>query len=247
MCRDVERSVAFYQDILGFTPVSAHAVRRATGATALQPPLRRRKRSRTTAGQVKRPATFNETFAGSWLHGYGIGLHLIKGEPVTRSSHIDPKSDHLSFQADSLEDVAAQLAACGVPFVRQMVVEDGIAVTQLFFADPDRNMIEVGASSAWAAAGAAAARGVWAPTMLRCAVQVCDCHCLPIVPLDVAAPACTVGHACVSNACGQQHPVCNGSHSHEDDEMSSDGTRDSLDSSHSGWTSMSSEATRAVV
>lgn len=48
--------------------------------------------------QVKRPETFNETFEGAWLWGYGMGLHLIKGQPVPRSKHIDPKSDHLSFQ-----------------------------------------------------------------------------------------------------------------------------------------------------
>lgn len=32
------------------------------------------------------------------LWRYGLGLHLIKGKPVPRSSCIDPKSDHLSFQ-----------------------------------------------------------------------------------------------------------------------------------------------------
>lgn len=47
---------------------------------------------------VKRPHTFNETFEGAWLWGYGIGLHLIAGQPVPRSARIDPRSDHLSFQ-----------------------------------------------------------------------------------------------------------------------------------------------------
>lgn len=36
--------------------------------------------------------------AADRLWRYGLGLHLIKGQPVPRSSHIDPKSDHLSFQ-----------------------------------------------------------------------------------------------------------------------------------------------------
>jgi hypothetical protein len=50
-----------------------------------------------------------------------------------------------SLQADSLEEVQAQLVARGIPFVRQVVVEDGIEVSQVFFHDVDNNMIEVGA------------------------------------------------------------------------------------------------------
>lgn len=153
---------------------------------------------------VKRPETFNETFEGAWLWGYGMGLHLIKGQPVPRSKHIDPKSDHLSFQADSLEEVEVQLRALGIPFVRQVVVEDGIEMSQLFFHDCDNNMIEV-----------------------------CNCDCLPVIPLELGCPqACTLGHACASKTCGQHQPSCR-SHADEDEEMSSDGSRDSLDSSRS--------------
>ncbi|KAL4452469.1 hypothetical protein ABPG75_008131 [Micractinium tetrahymenae] len=106
---------------------------------------------------IKRPQSFEESFEGCWLWRYGLGLHLIKGQPVPRSSCIDPKSDHLSFQADSLEEVEAQLVRRGIPFVRQAVVEEGIEVQQLFFHDPDNNMIEV-----------------------------CNCDCLPIIPIDLA-------------------------------------------------------------
>lgn len=154
--------------------------------------------------------------AGRRLWRYGLGLHLIKGIPVPRSSEIDPKSDHLSFQvgsclpqampllaaaanglidgsaspcmqgsasavgdrstllcdalpgqpacfcytcrhaplalnhppdlfpqADSLDGVQAALRSRGIPFVRQEVVEGGMLVEQLFFHDPDHNMIEV--------------------------------------------------------------------------------------------------------
>jgi catechol 2,3-dioxygenase-like lactoylglutathione lyase family enzyme len=59
---------------------------------------------------VKRPHTFNETFEGAWLWGYGIGLHLIAGQPVPRSTRIDPRSDHLSFQ------VGGTPTAQAVPF-----------------------------------------------------------------------------------------------------------------------------------
>jgi catechol 2,3-dioxygenase-like lactoylglutathione lyase family enzyme len=92
---------------------------------------------------VKRPHTFNETFEGAWLWGYGIGLHLIAGQPVPRSTRIDPRSDHLSFQTDALQEVEEQLRLRGIPFLRQTVVEDGVEVQQIFCHDADNNMIEV--------------------------------------------------------------------------------------------------------
>ncbi|KAI3438299.1 hypothetical protein D9Q98_000733 [Chlorella vulgaris] len=134
VCSNVEASVAFYREVLGFI-------------------------------LIKRPTTFNNTFEGAWLWGYGMGLHLIKGTPVPRSKQIDPKSDHLSFQADSLDEVEAQLRARGVPYCRQTVVEDGLEVNQCFFLDCDNNMIEV-----------------------------CNCDCLPVIPLEqVCVPkACSI-------------------------------------------------------
>ena len=153
------------------------------------------------------------------LWRYGLGLHLIKGQPVPRSTHIDPKADHLSFQvgggggggggahrgglpinpvgeegatgcagaaarapppvvhsgvqwqavpppelmnaslphtalyiytqADSLEAVTAQLGRRGIPYVQQRVMEDGMEVSQLFFHDPDNNMIEASCGQLW--------------------------------------------------------------------------------------------------
>lgn len=32
------------------------------------------------------------------LFGYGLGIHLIQGEPVSRPEKINPRGDHLSFQ-----------------------------------------------------------------------------------------------------------------------------------------------------
>lgn len=103
--------------------------------------------------QVKRPSSFD--FEGAWLFNYGIGIHLIAGQPIPRSSKIEPKSDHLSFQVDSLEDVAQQLNELGLEFVKTTIEEGGVMVTQLFFHDPDNNMIEI-----------------------------CNCDLIPVVPLD---------------------------------------------------------------
>ena len=83
--------------------------------------------------------------------------------PTTSRSSLFP---FLSFtQADDLADVQARLAARGIPTAREAVTEAGLVVTQLFFHDPDRNMIEV-----------------------------CDCHALPTVAMDgtvlLGAAAC---------------------------------------------------------
>ena len=137
-----------------------------------------------------------------------------------------------------------QLRALGIPFVRQVVVEDGIEVSQLFFHDCDNNMIE--ASPPWASwtlrslgvahlGGAAGSCSPRTPllTVPTPGLQVCNCDCLPVIPLELGCPqACTLGHACASKTCGQHQPSCR-SHADEDEEMSSDGSRDSLDSSRS--------------
>ncbi|GAB4818737.1 hypothetical protein N2152v2_005783 [Parachlorella kessleri] len=102
--------------------------------------------------EVQRPSSFE--FGGSWLWNYQVGIHLIEGAPVARPSVIDPKADHLSFQADSLEDVQQRLEELGIAYVKQVILEGGV---QVFFHDPDNNMIEV-----------------------------CNCNCLPIVPLECA-------------------------------------------------------------
>lgn len=110
---------------------------------------------------IKRPSSFD--FDGAWLFGYGIGIHLVHGQPIQRPSAIDPKADHLSFQCDSLAEVESRLKALDIEYAQTAVVEEGVRVTQIFFHDPDNNMIEV-----------------------------CNCDLLPIIPLSAAPPvACT--------------------------------------------------------
>lgn len=84
--------------------------------------------------------------------------------------HAGPACPHtalapaLAPQADSLEEVEAQLVRRGVPFVRQAVVEEGIKVQQLFFHDPDNNMIEVGRGGGCAQEWGAKRPHAWACT-----------------------------------------------------------------------------------
>lgn len=126
--------------------------------------------------EVKRPTSFE--FEGCWLFNYNIGVHLIKGEPVPRSVEINPKSDHMSFQCESLAEVESRLKQRNVKYVRDQVEDSGIKVTQIFFHDPDHNMIEI-----------------------------CNCDCLPVVPL-LAAPmgsalsSATCAETSNANCCG---------------------------------------------
>eukprot|EP00243_Klebsormidium_subtile_P003761 TRINITY_DN17354_c0_g1_i1.p1 TRINITY_DN17354_c0_g1~~TRINITY_DN17354_c0_g1_i1.p1 ORF type:complete len:223 (-),score=22.64 TRINITY_DN17354_c0_g1_i1:625-1293(-) len=129
-CRDIRASVAFYEDVLGFI-------------------------------QIVRPSRFD--FDGAWLFQYGIGLHLLKEETEkgvallegNRCKAIDPRADHISFQADNTGVVEQRLREFGVEYKKQAVIEGNIRVQQIFFHDPDGHMIEI-----------------------------CDCEALPIIPLS---------------------------------------------------------------
>ncbi|GMH40970.1 hypothetical protein BSKO_08880 [Bryopsis sp. KO-2023] len=128
--------------------------------------------------EILRPQSFD--FEGCWLFGHGIGVHLIEGKPVSKPAAINPRSDHLSFQSDSLEVVKNMLQSNDISFVTATVLEGGITVSQVFgrsrgdravlhntvfFHDPDNNMIEI-----------------------------CNCDCLPVIPMQ--QPKFTSNQAC---------------------------------------------------
>jgi len=129
---------------------SVQSVRRCEGYSAVLP----------RPGLRRRPSF---DFEGAWLFAphSSIALHLIKGTPPPRSSTIDPKADHVSFETEDLDAVEAMLKRKGIEYMRQSIIEeDGIRVSQIFFHDPENNMIEV-----------------------------CNCHDLPVVLLD-QCPTC---------------------------------------------------------
>nr|CAB3487796.1 unnamed protein product [Digitaria exilis] len=134
-CASVEASVHFYQRVLGF-------------------------------GLVKRPASLD--FEGAWLHRYGMGIHLLQRgsdsesndmpRPAARPAAINPKGNHISFQCTDMGLVKARLRDMKLDFVAARVRDGETVVEQLFFHDPDGNMIEI-----------------------------CDCEKLPVIPLADAA------------------------------------------------------------
>ncbi|XP_072957825.1 glyoxylase I 4-like [Typha angustifolia] len=130
LCTSVESSVKFYQQVLGFD-------------------------------LIKRPSCFD--FKGAWLHRYGIAIHLLQRSSLSdapvKPSVIDPKGNHISFQCVDVGMMKKKLEDMGMEYVTAAVKEGGIVVEQLFFHDPDGNMIEI-----------------------------CDCEKLPVLPLSSACP-----------------------------------------------------------
>ncbi|XP_006652586.1 uncharacterized protein LOC102704697 [Oryza brachyantha] len=133
LCTSVEKSVDFYRRVLGFE-------------------------------LIKRPESLN--FKGAWLYKYGVGIHLLqRGDaadcsiPTRPPPAINPMGNHISFQCSDMALMKARLRDMDREFVVRKVWDGETVVDQLFFHDPDSNMIEV-----------------------------CNCENLPVIPLvDVAA------------------------------------------------------------
>ncbi|CAN6268708.1 unnamed protein product [Urochloa humidicola] len=133
LCASVEESIEFYRRVLGFE-------------------------------LVKRPASFD--FRGAWLHKYGMGIHLLQrgsdsiAPAAARPPAINPKGNHISFQCTNMGVVKARLEKMEMEFVAARVRDGETVVEQIFFHDPDGNVIEI-----------------------------CDCEKLPVIPLADAGGA----------------------------------------------------------
>jgi catechol 2,3-dioxygenase-like lactoylglutathione lyase family enzyme len=123
--RDLAKSISFYQEILGFI-------------------------------QIKRPGKLEAENEGAWLVRDGMAIHLIQGNPVPRSPEIVLCADHISFQpSGTLAEIENCLKSHNIIYKMQYVTEGGFIVPQVFFHDPDDNMLEI-----------------------------CPCDCLPLVPIQ---------------------------------------------------------------
>lgn len=90
--------------------------------------------------EVPRPAF---EFEGCWLAGHGIGLHLIHGTPKMGPRKLEPQDSHVSFTVKDIAAMEALLRKHGIEFVQQTVRHAGAVCQQVFFHDPDHNMIEL--------------------------------------------------------------------------------------------------------
>ncbi|XP_052198567.1 glyoxylase I 4-like [Diospyros lotus] len=113
VCRSVERSLDFYQNVLGFFPI-------------------RRPNS----------FDFNGAWLYSYGIGIHL-LQSEHPDNMPKINQINPKDNHISFQCESMAAVEKKLKEMEIRYVKSRVEEGGIYVDQLFFHDPDGSMIEI--------------------------------------------------------------------------------------------------------
>ncbi|MDC0935522.1 VOC family protein [Pirellulales bacterium] len=86
------------------------------------------------------------SFRGSWLWRpeVGVMIHLIHDASHVwdASQQINTRSAHLAMQTDDYDQACKQLAAHNVDFVERVLPDYGYR--QVFFRDPDGNVIELG-------------------------------------------------------------------------------------------------------
>lgn len=91
--------------------------------------------------EIPRPSF---SFAGSWLYRDGLGmvLHLIHDAQFNPSrDRIDSRVHHLAFRTN-VDQARELLRQHGVEFIERTLPDHGYR--QLFFHDPDGNVIELG-------------------------------------------------------------------------------------------------------
>jgi len=113
LCRSVEASLDFYQNVLGFTPI------RRPGSL-----------------------DFDGAWLFKYGIGIHL-LQSADPEALPKKTEINPKDNHISFQCESMTLVEKKLEELDIAYIQQRVEEGGIYVDQLFFHDPDGFMIEI--------------------------------------------------------------------------------------------------------
>ncbi|KAK6804020.1 hypothetical protein RDI58_001804 [Solanum bulbocastanum] len=117
LCKNLEKSVEFYTKVLGFV-------------------------------LIERPQAFD--FDGAWLFNYGVGIHLVHAKDneddklPNHTDNLDPMDNHISFQSEDMEGMVQRLEQFKIKYLKRTVgEEEGAAIDQLFFKDPDGFMIEI--------------------------------------------------------------------------------------------------------
>jgi len=113
LCRSIEESINFYQNVLGFVPIRRPGSFKFDGAWLFE--------------------------FGIGIHL----LQSEDPDSLPTKTEINTKDNHISFQCESMEAVEKKLKDMGIKYVRALVEEGGIQVDQLFFHDPDGFMVEI--------------------------------------------------------------------------------------------------------
>jgi catechol 2,3-dioxygenase-like lactoylglutathione lyase family enzyme len=81
-------------------------------------------------------------FAGAWLYGAGIQIHLIEEPYAPTTMDLNTRENHIAFAVEDMVASEEVLMSHGIPYRHNVVPERG--TNQLFFKDPDGWMIELG-------------------------------------------------------------------------------------------------------
>ncbi|XP_020095188.1 uncharacterized protein LOC109714875 [Ananas comosus] len=114
LCSSVEKSLKFYQEVLGFELIERPPSLDFKGAWIHQNGIGIHLLQRST--DVDAPA---------------------------KPSVIDPTSNHISFQCGNIWISKKKLEDMGVEYVSLAVGDEGVVSDQLYFHDPDRNAVEL--------------------------------------------------------------------------------------------------------
>jgi len=113
VCRSVEDSMDFYENVLGFFPIKRPG-----------------------------SFNFDGAWLFSYGMGIHL-LQSPNPEAMPKKQEINPMDTHLSFQCESMQVVESKLVEMNMKFIKRTVEEGGVYVDQLFFHDPDGFMIEI--------------------------------------------------------------------------------------------------------
>ncbi|KAH9761894.1 VOC domain-containing protein [Citrus sinensis] len=114
VCRSVEASLDFYQNVLGFFPI------RRPGSF-----------------------DFDGAWLFNYGMGIHLLKSEEPDNLPKAGKNINPKDNHISFQCENMAIVERRLKEMKIDYVKSRVEEGGINVDQLFFHDPDGSMIEI--------------------------------------------------------------------------------------------------------
>jgi catechol 2,3-dioxygenase-like lactoylglutathione lyase family enzyme len=89
--------------------------------------------------ELSRPG-FN--FAGAWLYGAGIQIHLIQEPFPPNPTEISSRENHIAFKVADMAAAEEVLKHHGIQYRHNVVPDRG--TNQLFFRDPEGWMIELG-------------------------------------------------------------------------------------------------------
>lgn len=113
VCRSIEDSIKFYENVLGFIRVKRPG-----------------------------SFDFNGAWLFNYGIGIHL-LQTADPNSLPKKTEINPRDNHISFQCEDIHAVERKLQEMNMKYVKRIVEEGGIYVDQLFIHDPDGFMVEV--------------------------------------------------------------------------------------------------------